>query len=235
MSNNGGIQGGEGDFFWDYISVMDRKEAEASIKDLFQDAFKFIELFVQELFWIDQNFLYLNLVCNVPQTKIASMFGVSQLAVSKRVRSAVKKLRMIISKPESDSQVLRNNLSLLLPSGMVEIMMVYYRFGTYSITSKIVDKSGNNIKSVVNQSQKWLEKISKVNSKFELENVLFRIHKSKMTVKNIMDTVSDVEDFKYKAKQYHEFYSMQMNQNNYSTYSWKKFDDQRNLSQQPKG
>lgn len=227
---NGGIQGGEGDFFWDYISVMDKKDAEESIKDLFQDAFKFIELFVQELFWIDQNFLYLNLVCNVPQTKIASMFGVSQLAVSKRVRSAVKKLRMIISKPESDSLVLRNNLSLLLPCNMVEIMMVYYRFGTYSITSKIVDKSGNNIKSVVNQSQKWLEKVANVKNKFELENLLFKIHKSKIISKEIVDSIHDLESMKYKAKQYFDFFSLLMNQNNYSTYSWKKFDDQRNLS-----
>lgn len=216
-------------FYWDQISTVSHREAEESIKDLFQSAFRFIEPFMTELFWIDQNFLYLNLVCGTPQQKIANMFGVSQLGVSKRVRSAIKKIRWKITKPEKDLNKLYDILWTILPADAVECMVMYYQYGTYSIVSEISLTKGFKTKIFYAQSMETLDLVANIQSKNDLIKIVSRIKSSKIDYVKRIEIIQSMDLFLFqeKIKQLKTYYENINKHVKYSEYSWKKKDGTR--------
>ena len=114
------------------------RDCGETIKDLLRETFHFIRPSLEELYWVDFNVLYLNKVCGVPQIKVADIMGMSQLGVSKRVRTSVVKVRNLIKRPESDILRVRKDFQMLLAPSLVETLVLYYQVKTFSVVSRIL-------------------------------------------------------------------------------------------------
>ncbi len=216
-------------FFWDQVSTMTPKESEETIKDLFSSAFRFAESYISELFWVDQNFLYLNLVCNTPQHQIAQMFGVSQIGVSKRVRSSVKKIKWVILKPEKNVEKLMDNLSFFLSHNHLEAAVLYYQYGTYSIVSKLIAIEDFNVRNSVTKSIQLMSQISKMKSPDEMYPL---IKKSSSTTLEFHQKINkfkekDFDSYLVKINQYLQYFEGIQKHFSYANYAWKVYDRRR--------
>lgn len=47
----------------DYLSTLPQEEAGDTLKDLMRDNYEFFKHYIDELFHVEANYIYLNLVC----------------------------------------------------------------------------------------------------------------------------------------------------------------------------
>lgn len=216
-------------FFWDAVSTMTPKESEESIKDLFSSAFRFAEPYISELFWVDQNFMYLNLVCGTPQHKIAEMFGVSQIGVSKRVRSSIKKIKWIILKPEKNIEIVSDYLSLFLSNESLEVAILYYQYGTYSVVSKLSLARDFNIRNSISRTINIMNSIAKSISPNDVIELIKKNSTSNLDFHKKLAGFNDIgyDYYKVKIDQYLKYFKNVQKHVKYSSYSWKKYDGTR--------
>lgn len=116
---------------FNYFIDFNEVEFESNLKDLFSNSFQFLKPLLDELHWVTANCVYLNLVCGLQQSEVAKILGISQFAVSKRVRGGILKLKSLLMRPESGDRVFLD-LGLVLPSGSLDIMVLLYFYRTYS-------------------------------------------------------------------------------------------------------
>jgi hypothetical protein len=211
--------------FWDYVSSMTQKQHEDTIKDLFSASFHFIKPTLDRLCWIDSNYLYMNLVCGVSQVKIAEVFGVSQLGVSKRIRTAVRKIRNEFKKPEVDPNQVRRDLSMLVDRNYLETAVIYYQVKTFSVTSKIVGgvKEGSIRIRMINVTDQ-LAVMSKMDDLKSLKEAVRGVNPLKVNqVLQRLDSDPEFPDvFTSMAFRYHEYFKVIMSMNYYSDFVFKK-------------
>lgn len=219
--------------YWDYISSLGPAEVADTIKELFKENFHFLRPVLEELFWVDSNCVYLNLVCGVPQIKIAKMLGMSQLAVSKRIRTTLKKIKNILMRPEEDLIQVRRDFNMLLAVTLVETAVVYYQLKTFSVTSRVLNEVKEGaIRVRVYQMLSQLESLVNSQSLGEfLELVESRKPLYLWVVKSKIKEFPSEEDaflyFRNLAKRYYDYFNLIINVGYYSDFVYKKFDERR--------
>jgi hypothetical protein len=145
----------------DYLSTLPQNEVGESLKDLIRDNYDFFKHYLDELFHIEANYIYLNLVCGVSQTRIAEMIGVSQYGVSKRITAGLNKLSYLIRIPEKNRAVVKKDLSILLPTLEADVVFNYYFMKTYALTGRLMNLDHNLVNSVVTSGINMLHKLAK--------------------------------------------------------------------------
>lgn len=146
--------------YWDYVSTLDTVEPRETIRELVKAAYPLFLTFLDELFFIEANLIFLNLVHEIPQQEIASVImrgGISQMGVSKRVNAGMKKIKTLIKRPEIDRNIIRTDLQMLLPKQYVEVVQLYYFYKTYAFVSELTGLSTSGVRNRVNEAVKLLE------------------------------------------------------------------------------
>lgn len=197
--------------YWDYISVCDQREGVETLKDLAKDSFPLFKTYLDELYYIEANFIYMNLVLDIPQQTIAGLFGVSQLGVSKRVRGGVKKIQTTLKKPEQNRNRIRKDLELIVPKCHLEIAVLYYQMKTFSLVSDVTRVSNSGVKNKINNILDSMKILSNGD-----EETVRRIYR-KMHSRNCEDwmLVSDTAD------RYYKYFNILLSSYNYGDYIFK--------------
>jgi len=220
----------ENNNYWDYISTLDNKEIEEPLKELIKDAFKFFNPYLNELFYIEANYIYLNYVWDLPQALIGDLFGVSQYGVSKRIKSGVSKINTIFKRPENDRNTVRQDFKSLFPDEVVEIIVLYYFMKTFSLVVSLTDISYGNMRNKVNAVIKQLESYTEAKTVQEYIKVYQEVNKGFID-KLYIDTLRANNSFylneKVKTKRYFDYLSELVTTHNYGDYLFKRDDDKR--------
>ena len=146
--------------YWDYVSTLDTVEPRDTIRELVKDAYPLFLTFLDELFFIEANLIFLNIVHEIPQQEIAQVImrgGISQMGVSKRVNAGMKKIKTLIKRPEIDRNIIRTDLKMLLPKQYIEVVQLYYFYKTYAFVSELTGLSTSGVRNRVNEAVKLLE------------------------------------------------------------------------------
>jgi hypothetical protein len=161
------------DLYWQYISTLTPAESEDSIRDLFRDNFDFISFYLDDIFYISANVIFMAWACGVSQKAIGRMFGISQCGASKQVKSARRKIRHSFLKPEANPEQVRDDLERLLPAPYVETVVIYYYVHMYSVVAKVIqDVTEGAVRSRVNRSLSVLGRVVMSKSEEEYYRVL---------------------------------------------------------------
>lgn len=218
------------DYYWDYVSVQEVAEPNESVRDLMREQFEFTRTLLDAVFWVDSTCLYLNYVCTAPQASVAKLLGISQTGVSKRVRSAVKKISIILKKPESDLNQVRSDLSLFFNFHHVELLCLYYNLASFSVVSKVVnyEKTGTirvRILTTLAKLNQIASELSDAKTEDEIRSVL-GVYLNTDSLSS--DDLHRIVTFTYR---YAEYFAVLVSVNSYSTHQFKKFDDMRNADE----
>jgi len=218
----------ENNGYWDYISTLDSKDIEEPLKELIKDSFVFFNPYLNELFYIEANYIYLNYVWDIPQAKIGDLFGVSQYGVSKRIKSGLKKINTIFKRPENDRNIVRNDFASILPKDLVEISVLYYFLKTFSLVSNIVDISYGNMRNKINYVLQILEKYKGCNQQ-EYKKYYKELLGSKADELyiNLLEDEHFYKNELVKVERYYDYMKELSESYNYGDYLFKRDDNKR--------
>lgn len=212
----------------DYISVnkSDNELNKEDIKDLFSSSIDIVNPILDNIYWLDAICSFLNLSNKVSQTKIAKMIGMSQLGVSKRMRASIKKMKQYLMKPEVDSMIIKADLETIIPIDKMEVFLMYYNIGSFSMVSKIINhKNGsvrNNIVIIMVMFDNILSSTNNQEFLSSLDYSFVAYHKEAMLT-NRNHTI----EVKNTVKRYYDYINIIMKSTNYSTYQCKLYDKER--------
>lgn len=144
--------------YWDYVSsqdLMDYTDAE-DMKSLIQSCYSFLEPFITRSVWVECNTILLNQIHNVSQNIIGDYLGISQYGVSKRLKVAIKRLKIKVRIPEQDTSIAKNELSKLFSEENLQIVMSYYLFNSKQFTCYLYNKPDLDIHKIVEILEKMI-------------------------------------------------------------------------------
>jgi len=220
----------ENNNYWDYISTLDNADMEEPLKELIKEAFKFFNPYLNELFYIEANYIYLNYVWDLPQALIGDLFGVSQYGVSKRIKSGVGKINTIFKRPENDRNIVRQDFKSLLPDEVVELVVLYYFLKTFSLVVSLTDISYGNMRNKINSIIEHLKSYTEAKTVQEYIKVYQEVNKGFID-KLYIDTLRANDMFfrneQVKTKRYYDYLSELITSHNYGDYLFKRDDDKR--------
>lgn len=224
------------DNYWDWVSSQDliTPEDKEDIRTLIKDCFDFVKPYLDELMWVEANIIYLNYVHDVPQSTIANLIGITQLGVSKRLHSGIRKLKIVISRPTKDSREVLSFLRGFFSERDCNILLQYYFFKTYSLTSVMCGMSITGVRDIVLNCVKNMESL--LNLQSGDRNLFIRELKKCRGVeftpnshinKETLDLISRIEDgelqeIKVTLDKYYTYLSMLTNCNSFGDYLFKR-------------
>lgn len=230
----------------DYLANLSKAEMGDSLKDLMRDHFSLFKPYLGELFHVEANCIYLNLICGVSQTKIGETMGISQYGVSKRVRGGLNKLTHLVQIPEKDKATVKYDFNELLSSHKSEVLFLYYFLRTFALTARILNIDPNIVNSLVLSSMSKLEAYSKASNLNEfivayLDSHDIKIKSFKALEQNYPehydflcklrdDPEQDYEILVVKAIRYHKYLEGLLENSSYGDYTFKYYDKARNKS-----
>lgn len=221
---------GENNNYWDYVSTLDNKDIEEPLRELVKDAFKFFNPYLNELFYIEANYIYLNYVWDLPQALIGDLFGVSQYGVSKRIKSGVSKINTIFKRPENDRNIVRRDFSNFIADDLVELIVLYYFMKTFSLVVSLIDISYGNMRNKVNTVIRQLESYTEAKTVQEYIKVYQEVNKGFID-KLYLDTLRADHNFflneRVKAERYYNYLNELIQSHNYGDYLFKRDDGKR--------
>lgn len=222
--------------YLDYLQTLDTVEVGDSLKDLMRENFSAFSHYLDGLYHVEATCIYLNVVCRVPQKKVARMLGISQYGVSKRVRSGIDKLPHLLRSPERDRVVVKADLFELLPPVTAEVVFVYYHLNTYSWSGRILGRSSCTVKDIVKRGLSTLRSLADSTSVLEYRDAYLEDSNSKekeskdATLARISHILSDNEVYMQKkltASRYLTYLRGVSSRTSYGCYTFKKYDSKR--------
>lgn len=122
--------------YWDWVSAQEQRTDEDSedFTEVLTEAYDTLKPALDSMVWPECNILYLNQIYRVPQRKIGEYIGLSQYGVSKRLRAAIRRLKMKLKCPEQNLTKVRQELSLFLSPANLHSAMSYYYFNSFQIS-----------------------------------------------------------------------------------------------------
>lgn len=226
----------------DYLNNMSRAETEDSLKDLMRDHYTLFMPYLGELFHVEANCIYLNIICGVSQAKIGAAMNISQYGVSKRVRGGLNKLTHLLKIPEKDKKIVREDFDQLIASNKSEVLFLYYFLRTFALTSRVLEIDPNIVNSMVLSSMDKLKNYSNCNDVKEFIKCYLDAHEIKVksfkelkvkypdnfkVLNELREDKSLFELMKLKAVRYHTYLEGIIDNSSYGDYTFKLFDKER--------
>jgi hypothetical protein len=229
--------------YLDYLANISTEDMGESLRTLVKEYYDSFKPYLDELYHIEANYIYLNVVCGVPQVLIADTVGVSQYGVSKRVTGGFKKLEYLLKIPEKSRPIVSGDFEAILPPYMSETLFSYYFLRTFALTARVLDLDPNVVNVTVSEAINYLDKYSKCDTLTQLIQVYLQSHgctfKSLKDLEHnhpaeylqicfLRDNPDEAEMIPIKASRYKEYLSGLIKNSSYGDYTFKHLDQQRN-------
>lgn len=215
--------------YMDYLSTLDRQESGEGIKDLFKDHFDIIRPLLNDVYWVDAFTAYLNYTCGVSQTKIGKLVNMSQLGVSRRARSCIKKLSLHLEKPEKNSDKVKKDLAIIFDESFIEPLALYYFISSFSLINRI---TGNVFfRNKIISAKEYMDKLQSCKNKKDFIKAL------KYNKKEIIKRIEKggFERLYAMVVRYNTYFGTLLKTNTYSHYQSKLYDDKRTTNAKIQG
>lgn len=237
------------DSYIDYLANINNSELGESLKDLMRDYYEFFMPYLDELYHVEANFIYLNMICGVSQARIASIVGISQYGVSKRVKAGLNKLTNLIKIPEKDKKRVRYDLEFLLPLDQSELIFNYYFFRTFALTGRMLGLDSSLVNSQVDKIVKALRQYEVCDNLKSFIATYINTHGLKgktftwikqeqpLHYHRMMQIRDGLEDYKLmsaQARRYATYLDSLVHISSYGDYTFKLYDrDRTNQAKEP--
>lgn len=114
------------DFFSNISKTVVPLRDRSTIKSLIKDSFNFIVRYLSLLSSIDRDLARYYYIEGLSQKQIKKMFGISQSAVSRRLRYVLNRINFLLRAPSLNPIQVREDLEFLLDEELFEFGYFYY-------------------------------------------------------------------------------------------------------------
>lgn len=228
--------------YLDYLSHISNQDMGESLRTLVRDHFDSFKPYLDELYHVEANYIYLNVVCGVPQVLIADTVGVSQYGVSKRVTGGFKKLEYLLKIPEKNRVLVKKDFEDVLPPYMSETLFNYYFLRTFALTARVLDLDPNVVNVTVSDAITYLDRYAEARDLQDIIRIYLEAHncnfKSIDDLKAkypecydmmvwMRDNPEEAEMIPVKASRYRDYLAGLIKNSSYGDYTFKRFDQDR--------
>lgn len=141
-------------------SIEPTDNSEESMKSIIEAEYPYLASYIDSLYFIESNILFLNYVQNVPQREVAEMFNIKQYGVSKRVASAIKRLSIHLKAPNKEAKDSFLFLDKLLTYEDAYNLTVRYSLKTLALSASVIKGSTTSVTKSSRKSEKLLKEYS---------------------------------------------------------------------------
>lgn len=156
----GGLSFDDNPDFYSYKS-QEQPEVSLSFKDLVQASPDAASGFFEALAEPDRTITSLYYFQNQTQTQIAEMLDISQVAVSRRLSSIIRRLKYILKRPKQNPVVVRRELSQLFPPHLCEAAYFFYFESAQNRVKQFLSISQSGASNKFKQVLEYLTKVSR--------------------------------------------------------------------------
>ena len=139
--------------------VASNQDIQEDIKDLIASEYNFLYPYIDSLYFIEANSIYLNYIAKITQTEIANIFNIKQYGISKRISSALKRLNIQLKAPDGDTEDSYKFISNILSPTSSYTLVIWYNLKTVSATTQILRASSNAVTKVLRDIKDQLLKL----------------------------------------------------------------------------
>lgn len=204
--------------YWDWVSSQDLIDYtdKEDIRELLKQSFTYINPYLDKLFWVEANAIYLNQIYDVAQVEIAKYLGISQLGVSKRVRSGIRKLKLRLLLSNTDLRTLRADLSQIFTGELLEYATLLCKVQSVGVTNRILNKGRPTLNTITDTLS--LAKTQPLKAYRESTKDYRKL------------TEEELESIQRVATKYYEFFNQSKTLSTVGDYLFKRDDLNRNIS-----
>lgn len=135
-----------------------------TLKNLIRDSYKFIVKYLSLLPLIDRNLAKYYYIDGLSQEQIKSFFGLSQSAVSRRLKYVLNRINFLLRAPSLSPIQVREDLEFLFDKDLFEFAYFYYFELAQNRVKFFVKASQSGVANKFKDILKYLEDISKEKS-----------------------------------------------------------------------
>lgn len=164
------------DYLIDVASTVDNAVMEdEKLRDIIKDNYEYLAPYIDSLYYVEANIIYLNYVHNVPQVLIAEIFNMTQYGVSKRIMSALKRLSIFMSIPNQDTADNYNFLKKFLPNSRATAITMFYSLKTVHTVSRVLRASNLTVTDVINDTMDFMLELQAITEPLEFKKKVCEI------------------------------------------------------------
>lgn len=164
------------DYLIDVASTLDNSGMEdEKLRDIIKDNYEYLAPYIDSLYYVEANIIYLNYVHNVPQVLIAEIFNMTQYGVSKRIMSALKRLSIYMSIPNQDTADNYNFLKRFLPNSRATAVAMFYSLKTVHTVSRVLRASNLTVTDVINETMDFMLELQAITEPIEFKKKIYDI------------------------------------------------------------
>jgi len=209
----------------DVSSSLGVEEGDTSIKDILSMDYEFFSSYIDDLYFIEANMVYMNYVCDVPQMVIADIFNMRQYGVSKRIYSAFRRLSIRMKAPDSNLSDSYNFLSKILPKSQAYILTIWYSLKTVISVAKTAKASGLSVTQALKDSEEILRELYQTNTLEDFKYILTDNMRLKDIDIEFLKSLEDKSNFlvvKHKIGNHLKYIEELINYNSRGSHSFRK-------------
>jgi len=180
------------DYMVDIASTIDQEETgKTAIKDLVAKEYDYLAPYIDGLFFVEANIVFLNYVSGVSQTVISDIFNIKQYGVSKRISSALKRMSIQLKAPDKNVSDSFKFLNLILPSSDAYMMSVRYSLKTLSKTTSTVMGSIIAVTKISKEVEERLQELSNISDALQFKNNIIKYKPEEELNEGFFNRLSD--------------------------------------------
>lgn len=147
------------DFFSNISKTIVPLRDRSTLKSLIKDSFNFIVRYLSLLSSIDRDLARYYYIEGLSQKQIKKMFGISQSAVSRRLRYVLNRINFLLRAPSLNPIQVREDLEFLLDEELFEFGYFYYFELAQNRVKFFVGASQSGVANKFNDILDYLENI----------------------------------------------------------------------------
>jgi hypothetical protein len=179
------------EYLVDISSTKEDEEQEVSVKDFLQKEYNYLAPYIDNLYYIEANIVFLNYVCKVPQVLISDIFSIKQYGVSKRISSALKRLSIQLKSPDKKLKDSYDFLKNIMPSVNAYVLLIWYDIKTVYATTLIVRASNLAVSSNMNKMEEYLRLLAESPNAFEMKKIIYKHLESFEINTDFLDAITE--------------------------------------------
>ena len=182
------------DYLIDVASTVEASDPEdEKLKDIIKDNYEYLAPYIDSLYYVEANIIYLNYVHNVPQSLIAEVFNMTQYGVSKRIMSALKRLSIFMSIPNQDTADNYDFLKKFLPNSRATTITMFYSLKTVHTVSRVLRASNLTVTSVIKETMELMLELQEITDVLEFKKRIFELKPRIEIDEQWMENLTDEE------------------------------------------
>lgn len=131
-----------------------------TMRDLVQDAREYVEKYFSLLPPVDQQISHLYYIEQLSQDQISKLFGITQAAVSRRLKFIEGRLRFLLKQPTQNPTQVSEDFTTIFPADLVEFAFFFYHEYAQNRVKYFIKTSQSGAANKFNRVLAYLEKLT---------------------------------------------------------------------------